>query len=108
LLALLLLLLPPLLLLQLADSSPLKREIVEGVDILIVRELVGGIYFGQPRVSAQQLRAAAENKQFKAAQPRSRAVKCRSKQVTAGQSSRRRSTQLKTARSRSKQPGWLG
>jgi len=34
---------------QLADSSPLKREIVEGVDILIVRELVGGIYFGQPR-----------------------------------------------------------
>lgn len=44
---------PPLfnLLLQLADSSPLKRELVEGVDILIVRELVGGIYFGQPRVS---------------------------------------------------------
>jgi hypothetical protein len=37
--------------LQLADSSPLKRELVEGVDILIVRELVGGIYFGQPRVS---------------------------------------------------------
>jgi 3-isopropylmalate dehydrogenase len=34
---------------QLADSSPLKREIVEGVDILIVRELVGGIYFGKPR-----------------------------------------------------------
>lgn len=28
--------------LQLADSSPLKRELVEGVDILIVRELVGG------------------------------------------------------------------
>ncbi|KAG1660899.1 hypothetical protein FOA52_015941 [Chlamydomonas sp. UWO 241] len=34
---------------QLADSSPLKRELVEGVDILIVRELVGGIYFGAPR-----------------------------------------------------------
>lgn len=34
---------------QLADSSPLKRELVEGVDILIVRELVGGIYFGKPR-----------------------------------------------------------
>eukprot|EP00199_Chlamydomonas_sp_CCMP681_P002357 CAMPEP_0119115966 /NCGR_PEP_ID=MMETSP1180-20130426/52029_1 /TAXON_ID=3052 ORGANISM="Chlamydomonas cf sp, Strain CCMP681" /NCGR_SAMPLE_ID=MMETSP1180 /ASSEMBLY_ACC=CAM_ASM_000741 /LENGTH=394 /DNA_ID=CAMNT_0007105075 /DNA_START=25 /DNA_END=1209 /DNA_ORIENTATION=+ len=34
---------------QLADSSPLKRELVEGVDILIVRELVSGIYFGQPR-----------------------------------------------------------
>jgi 3-isopropylmalate dehydrogenase len=43
---------PPTCLLQLADSSPLKRELVEGVDILIVRELVGGIYFGQPRVSA--------------------------------------------------------
>ena len=35
---------------QLVDSSSLKREIVEGVDIMIVRELVGGIYFGQPRV----------------------------------------------------------
>lgn len=42
---------PSLSALQLADSSPLKRELVEGVDILIVRELVGGIYFGQPRVS---------------------------------------------------------
>jgi hypothetical protein len=40
---------------QLADSSPLKRELVEGVDILIVRELVGGIYFGQPRVSGGAL-----------------------------------------------------
>jgi isocitrate/isopropylmalate dehydrogenase len=40
---------------QLADSSPLKREIVEGVDILIVRELVGGIYFGKPRVRGRQL-----------------------------------------------------
>ncbi len=35
---------------QLADASSLKREIVEGVDIMIVRELVGGIYFGEPRV----------------------------------------------------------
>ncbi len=34
---------------QLADASPLKRELVEGVDILFVRELVGGIYFGEPR-----------------------------------------------------------
>jgi 3-isopropylmalate dehydrogenase len=33
----------------LADASPLKRELVEGLDILIVRELTGGVYFGQPR-----------------------------------------------------------
>lgn len=34
---------------QLADASTLKREVVSGVDIMIVRELVGGIYFGEPR-----------------------------------------------------------
>lgn len=34
---------------SLADASPLKDEIVQGVDILIVRELTGGIYFGEPR-----------------------------------------------------------
>jgi 3-isopropylmalate dehydrogenase len=34
---------------QLADASSLKSEIVSGLDILIVRELTGGIYFGQPR-----------------------------------------------------------
>jgi 3-isopropylmalate dehydrogenase len=33
----------------LVDASTLKREVVEGVDILIVRELPGGIYFGEPR-----------------------------------------------------------
>jgi 3-isopropylmalate dehydrogenase len=33
----------------LADASTLKREVVEGVDILVIRELTGGIYFGQPR-----------------------------------------------------------
>ena len=33
----------------LADASSLKREIVAGLDILIVRELTGGIYFGEPR-----------------------------------------------------------
>jgi 3-isopropylmalate dehydrogenase len=34
---------------ELADASPLKRELVEGLDILILRELTGDIYFGQPR-----------------------------------------------------------
>ncbi len=34
---------------QLADASPLKPELVTGLDILIVRELTGGIYFGEPR-----------------------------------------------------------
>lgn len=34
---------------QLADASPLKPELVSGLDILIVRELTGGIYFGGPR-----------------------------------------------------------
>ncbi len=33
----------------LADASSLKREIVAGLDIMIVRELTGGIYFGEPR-----------------------------------------------------------
>ena len=34
---------------QLIDASSLKREIVAGVDIMVVRELTGGIYFGQPK-----------------------------------------------------------
>jgi len=34
---------------QLASASSLKPELVAGLDILIVRELTGGIYFGQPR-----------------------------------------------------------
>jgi 3-isopropylmalate dehydrogenase len=33
----------------LADASPLKRDLVAGLDILIVRELTGGVYFGEPR-----------------------------------------------------------
>ncbi|MEE8057826.1 MAG: 3-isopropylmalate dehydrogenase [Pseudomonadales bacterium] len=34
---------------QLADASSLKPEVVSGLDMLIVRELTGGIYFGEPR-----------------------------------------------------------
>lgn len=33
----------------LADASTLKREVVEGLDIVIVRELTGGVYFGEPK-----------------------------------------------------------
>ena len=33
----------------LADASSLKREIVDGLDIVIVRELTGGVYFGEPK-----------------------------------------------------------
>ncbi|MFY9854795.1 MAG: 3-isopropylmalate dehydrogenase [Terracidiphilus sp.] len=34
---------------ELATNSPLRPEVVEGADILFVRELLGGLYFGQPR-----------------------------------------------------------
>src|SRR5258707_1716692 len=33
----------------LADASSLKRDVVEGLDMLIVRELTGGVYFGEPK-----------------------------------------------------------
>src|SRR5437763_3711651 len=33
----------------LAESSSLKREVVDGLDIIIVRELTGGVYFGEPK-----------------------------------------------------------
>ena len=41
----------------LEDSSPLRTEVVRGTDMMIVRELLGGLYFGQPRsisVAAEQ------------------------------------------------------
>ena len=34
---------------QLADASSLKKDLVSGLDLMIVRELTGGIYFGEPR-----------------------------------------------------------
>jgi 3-isopropylmalate dehydrogenase len=33
----------------LIDASTLKREVIEGVDLLVVRELTGGVYFGTPK-----------------------------------------------------------
>jgi len=34
---------------MLAEASTLKRDVIEGLDLLVVRELTGGIYFGKPR-----------------------------------------------------------
>lgn len=34
---------------MLVDASPLKRSVVEGTDLLVIRELTGGLYFGEPR-----------------------------------------------------------
>jgi 3-isopropylmalate dehydrogenase len=47
---------------ELADASSLKPEIVSGLDIMIVRELTGDIYFGSPR--GRRVNAAGENEGF--------------------------------------------
>ncbi len=39
---------------DLVDASTLKRDVVEGADIMVIRELTGGIYFGQPRGVAEE------------------------------------------------------
>lgn len=44
---------------QLIDQSPLKNEIIEGVDIMIVRELIGGAYFGKRGTAVEGDRIAA-------------------------------------------------
>lgn len=36
---------------ELIESSPLKSELVRGLDIMIVRELTGGLYFGEPKIT---------------------------------------------------------
>jgi 3-isopropylmalate dehydrogenase len=38
----------------LADASPLRSDLVRGVDLVVVRELTGGIYFGKPRVEGDE------------------------------------------------------
>lgn len=47
---------------QLASASTLKPEVVSGLDLLIVRELTGGIYFGEPR--GEQVNANGEREGF--------------------------------------------
>jgi len=34
---------------MLVDASPLKRQVVEGTDLMVIRELTGGLYYGEPR-----------------------------------------------------------
>lgn len=46
---------------SIADCSPLRPELVAGADVLIVRELLGGLYFGEPRGFADEERSAAYN-----------------------------------------------
>jgi 3-isopropylmalate dehydrogenase len=46
---------------SLLDKSPLKREIVSGVDIIMVRELTGGIYFGKPQGRSEDGRTAYDS-----------------------------------------------
>jgi len=50
---------------ELADASPLKKEIIFGLDLMIVRELVGGLYFGEPRgISEKDGEKAGYNTMF--------------------------------------------
>jgi 3-isopropylmalate dehydrogenase len=39
---------------ELMDASPLRREIIEGIDIMILRELTGDVYFGKPKGFARR------------------------------------------------------
>lgn len=46
---------------SLADKSPLKKELVQGVDIMMIRELTGGIYFGRPQGRSEDQNTAYDS-----------------------------------------------
>ncbi|HEX2977323.1 MAG TPA: 3-isopropylmalate dehydrogenase [Bacteroidales bacterium] len=46
---------------SLADKSPLKKELVQGVDIMMIRELTGGIYFGKPQGRSEDQNTAYDS-----------------------------------------------
>lgn len=52
----------------LIESSPLRREIFEGTDLLIVRELLGGLYFGEPRGINEEKTEAFNTMRYTAAE----------------------------------------
>ncbi len=53
---------PALMFSELVDASTLKREVIEGLDLLILRELTGDIYFGEPR--GERVTASGERQAF--------------------------------------------
>ena len=64
---------PAMLYSELADASSLKAELIEDLDLMIVRELTGGIYFGEPRgvsINAQGLREGVNTYRYNEAQIR--------------------------------------
>ena len=79
----------------LADASSLKREVVDGLDIIIVRELTGGVYFGEPKTITD-----LGNGQKRASTPRS-TTPTRSSASPASPSSSRASAATRSPRWRS-------
>jgi 3-isopropylmalate dehydrogenase len=50
---------------SLIDKSPLKREIIEGADFMVVRELTGGMYFGEPQGRSEDMKTAFDSCVYK-------------------------------------------